>query len=112
MRSRFADGLGGNHTNRLAHIHRRAACEIAAIAATADTVFGFAGQHRTDLHFLNTRRGQRLDVPLLDHGTGRYNHMPCGIGKIFCGEATENTRCEIGHDLTRIDNRAHHNAVG
>ena len=110
--ARLTDGLRRNDTDSLAHIHRCAAGQIPAIAATTYTILGFASEHRTDLHFLNSRSGQRLDMPFLDHGTSRHNHIAGHIREVLGWEATQNARGQIGHNLTGIDDRTHNDAVG
>ena len=65
LRARLADRLRGDDADRLAHIDRRAAGEIAAVALAADAVLGLAGQHRADLHRLDAGRLDRLDVAAL-----------------------------------------------
>src|SRR5205085_11761584 len=51
--ARLADRLRRDHTDRLAHVHRRAAGEIAPVTCAANAVGQFAGQHRTDAHLLH-----------------------------------------------------------
>ena len=53
LRARLADRLRRDDADRLAHVDRRAAREIAPVAGAADAVLGLAGQHRADLHFLD-----------------------------------------------------------
>ena len=54
LRAGFADGLGGDDTHRLAAFDQPAGRQVAAVAELADAALGFAGQHRTDLHPLDT----------------------------------------------------------
>ena len=58
LRSRLADGLGGDDADRLADLHRAAGREVAAVALAADAVLGLAGEDRAD--------GDRLDAGLVD----------------------------------------------
>ena len=55
LRARLADRLRGDDPDGLAHIDRRPAREIAAVALAANAVLGFAGQDGTDLNFLDSR---------------------------------------------------------
>ena len=52
----LADGLGGDHARRLAHLHQAAGGQVAAVAADADAAPGLAGEHGTDAHALDARR--------------------------------------------------------
>ena len=54
LRSGFADGLRGNDTHRFAALHHASGRQVAAVAELADAAFRFAGQHRADLHALDT----------------------------------------------------------
>src|SRR5258708_3829402 len=55
LRARFADGLRGDDADRFAQFDHAAGSEIAAIAKRANAAAGFAGEHRTDAHALDTR---------------------------------------------------------
>ena len=55
LRTRLTDGLCGDDTDRLATLHHFASGQIAAIALGADTVFGLAGEDRTDFYLLDGR---------------------------------------------------------
>ena len=50
-------------------------------------------------------------MPFLDHGSSRNDHIARDIGEILSREAAQNARGKIGHNLTGIDNRPHHDAV-
>ena len=63
LRARLADRLGGDDADRLAHVDRRAARQVAAVAGGADAVRRFAGQHRADLHLLDAGGGDRGRCP-------------------------------------------------
>src|SRR3546814_13804112 len=54
LRARLADRLGGDHADRLADVHRRAARKVAPIAFAADANPRFADHRRADLHRLPT----------------------------------------------------------
>ena len=112
LRARLADRLRRDHADRFAHVHRRAAREIAPVALAADAVLGLAGQHRADLHFLDAGRVDPGDVPFLDQFAGRHDHIVVGVLHVFGGGAAENTGAERSHDLTGVDDGAHANAAG
>ena len=65
--ARLADRLRGDDPDGFAHIDRRPAREVAAVAFAADSILGFAGKHRADLHFLDAGSVDAVDVPFLDH---------------------------------------------
>src|SRR2546423_3634766 len=54
LRARLADRLRRNDADRLAHVDRGAAGEIAPVAFAAHAVGGLAGEHRTDAHLLHS----------------------------------------------------------
>ena len=54
LRSRFADGLGSDDARSFAEFDQAARGQVAAVAHDADTALRFAGQHRTDLHPLDS----------------------------------------------------------
>ena len=68
LRARLADRLGRDHADRLAHVDRRAAREIASVAGAADAGLGLAGEHRADAHLLDAGLVDHLDMRLLDQG--------------------------------------------
>src|SRR5690606_20680743 len=54
LRTRFADGLGSDDTDRLALADQRAAAQVAPIAVRAQTMTGFAGERSADLDLVHT----------------------------------------------------------
>ena len=65
LRTRFADRLRGDDTDGLAHVDRRPARQVAAVTFAANPILSFAGQDRTDLHFLDSGRIDAVDMPFL-----------------------------------------------
>src|SRR5690606_17801421 len=57
---RLADGLGGDDTHRLAHLHQPAGGQVAAVAAGADAQARPAGEHRADVDFGDPGGDDRL----------------------------------------------------
>jgi hypothetical protein len=47
--ARLADGLGGQNTDGLPHLHTGAVGQIPSVALGTDAAFGTAGQRRADL---------------------------------------------------------------
>ena len=111
LRARLADRLGGDDADRLAHVDRRAARQIATVAGGADAVRRFAGQHRADLHFLDAGGGDRRHVLLVDHPPGRNDRLAVGVGDRLGGGAAENARGERSDDRAGVDDRPHLDAV-
>ena len=74
LRARLADRLRGDHADRLADVHRRAARQVAAVAMAADADARFAGQHGADLHRLDTGRLDLVRLVLLDQRVVRHEH--------------------------------------
>src|SRR5262249_45144549 len=53
LRSRLADGLGGDNSDRFAHLDELSGSEVASVAHCANATTAFASQHRTNLQGLN-----------------------------------------------------------
>ena len=51
--ARLADGLSGDHADRLAHVHHAPGGQVAAVAVGADPPAGLAGEHGADLDLLD-----------------------------------------------------------
>ena len=66
LRARLADRLRRDDADRLAHIDRRAAGQIAPVALGADADLGLAGQHRADADRLDAGLLDLLDIALVD----------------------------------------------
>ena len=62
--TRFTDRLGGDYAHRLAHVDRRPAGKIAAVALGAHPELRRAGQHRADAQFREPDRLDFLDMLL------------------------------------------------
>src|SRR5580700_5539771 len=111
LRARLADRLRGDDPDGLAHIHRRAAREIAAVALAANAVLGFAGQDGADLNYLDPGRVDAVDVPFLNHFAGGEDDRARGLFQILGRGAAKDSRRERGDNLARVDDRAHPNPV-
>ena len=62
LRTRLADGLGGNDAHRGAHVDRTTRGEVPAVALLADAVLGAAGQQGAELDLLEAGVEETLDV--------------------------------------------------
>ncbi len=109
--ARLADGLRRNDADRLAHVDRGAARQIASVAIAANAVLGFAGQHRADLHFLDAGRIDRLDMPFLDHRTRGHDDLAVDVDQILSRRATKDAARQRGHDRACVHDGAHTNAA-
>src|SRR5690606_2047581 len=78
LRTWLADRLRRDDADRLAHIDPGTAGKIAPVAGGADAVLRFAGEHRADLHLLDARRGDRLDMVLHDELAVRHDDLAAG----------------------------------
>src|ERR1700687_2759258 len=54
LRSRFANGLSRDHTGSLAEFHQASRSQIASVAHDANSAPRLAGEHRANLHPLDT----------------------------------------------------------
>ena len=55
LRAGFADGLRGDDADGFAKLNHAPGGEVAAVAESANSAAGFAGEHGTDAHALDTR---------------------------------------------------------
>ena len=62
--ARLANRLRRNHADRLAHVDRGAAREIAPVAGAADAVGRFTGEHGADFQLLHAGIGDDFDLRL------------------------------------------------
>ena len=111
--ARLADRLRGDDADRLADVDRRAAGEVAPVAAAAHAGLGLAGQHRADLDLLDAGALDLLDLLLLDQLAGRDQHLAGDrIGDVDRGAAAEDALGQRRDDLAALDHRLHGQAVG
>ena len=90
LRTRLADGLRGNNTDSLAHIHGPAGGKVRAIAAGADAGFVAAGQHAANLRFLKTRGGDGMRLFMGDGLVKRNQDFTrLGMKDILSGDAPD-----------------------
>src|SRR4029078_11272838 len=73
--ARLADRLRREHPPRLAHIDRRAAREVTAVAPGTDAELGGAGQHRADADALDPRLLDELDMAFENLVVARNQHL-------------------------------------
>ena len=110
--ARLADRLRRDDADRLAHVDRRAAGEIAPVAGAADAVLGLAGEHRADLHLLHAGIGDRFDLRLGQQGAALDHDLVGGrILHVLGRGAAENADRERGHHGAGVDDGAHLDAA-
>ncbi len=108
LRTGLADRLRCDDADRFAVVDRRAAGQIAAVALAADAVDEFAGQRRTDLHFLDAGLLDGVDMNLF-HQRAALDHdlVGRGIAQVLARGAAENTRRQRRNHRAGIDDGAH-----
>ena len=90
--TRLTDGLGGNHTDRLAFLYHPARSQVAAIALHADSLTALASQYGTDFHALNRRIFDFLCLVFRDFLPGGNNQLTRRrIDNIMHGHTSEDT---------------------
>src|SRR5690606_20855448 len=95
LRARLTDGLSGDDTDRFAAVDHRAAAQIAAIAVSAQTVTGFAGERRADLDFVHTQVVDEIDQVFVQQRAGLDGRfLRVRIDDIGGGDAAQDTRSE------------------
>ena len=111
LSARLADRLRRDNANSLTHIHRCAAGQITSVTLAANAVWRFAGQNRTNLHFLDSGRIDAVHMPFLNHVAGCNNHGAIKLLQILSRGAAQNTNGQRCHNLTGVDNRPHPDAA-
>ena len=107
----FADGLSRDDTDRFAALDHAAGRQVAAVAETADTALRFAGQHRADLHALDTgglNGAGQFFGDLLVHAD---DHVVLVIALIFESHAADDAVAQRLDDFARFDDRLDVDAV-
>ena len=75
LRTRLADGLRSNDTDRFALANQRTHCQVDAVAVCADTLTCTALEHRADLHTSDARRDDCVRIRVVHHLGLRHNHL-------------------------------------
>src|SRR2546430_17579983 len=99
LRARLADRLRGDDSDGFAHIHRRAASKIAAVALAPNAVLGFAGPDGTDLNLLDPRRVDAVNMPFLNHFAGGDDDLARSLFQILGRGAAKNSPRAPGDTL-------------
>src|ERR1035437_7786986 len=112
LRAGLADGLGRDHTDRLAALDQPSSGQVAAVAHDTDAALGFAGKHRADLDAhdagrLNGRREIFGDL-LVD----THDHVAFVVLLVFERHAAHNAVAQRLDDFTRFDDRLDVDAFG
>ncbi len=111
LRSGFADGLRGNDADRFAALHHSPGGEVAPVAELANAALRFAGQHRADLHALDTgrlNRGGQLFGDLLIEPDDQVAFV---IELVFQRHAADDAVAQRLDDFARFDDRLDVDAI-
>ncbi len=109
----FADGLRGDHADRFAIGHQRAAAEVAAVALGADAVAGFAGQRGAHLDLVDTGSFDQIEHVFIEHLARRNDDLlGLGVDHVDSGHTAEHAVAQRFDDFAAFDQRAHIGAVG
>ncbi len=112
LRARLTDRLRRNDANRFPHVHRCAACQIAAIAGAAHAALGFAQQRRSDLHLGHSRRFNACHVRF-GQQMARSHHDFAGLGidHIHQHGAAKDTLAERHDGVAAFDDGLHQHSA-
>ena len=111
LRAGFADGLRGDDTDRFAALDQSAGGQVAAVAELADAALGFAGQHRTDLHALDTGGLNLVGQILGDFVVDLDDDAAFVVHLIFESHAADDAVAQRLDDFARFDDRLDVDAV-
>ena len=110
--ARLADRLRRDHADRLAHVDRRAAGEIAPVAGAAHAVGVLAGEHRADLQLLHVGLDDRLDLGLAEQRVALHDDLAGRrILDVLGRGAAEDADRQRGDHGAGVDDGAHRDAV-
>ena len=88
--TRLTDGLCGDDTNSLTHLHHALCGKVAAVALHADAAARLAGEHRTNLDALDGRCLDGSDLIFGDLLTGGTDELARGgMDDVVDADATE-----------------------
>ena len=107
LRSRFTDGLGCDDANGFALLDQHTGSQMATIALGADAYLGFAGQHRTDLHLLETGAVNRAGLDLVEFLASANQAVleVGGIIDVFGGITADDALTDLHHFFLALVNR-------
>src|SRR3984893_18669660 len=111
LRSGFADGLRGNDADGFPALDHSAGGEVTSVAKLANAALRFAGQHRANLHALDTGcldSGSQLFGDLLVEANDQVAFV---IELIFESHAADDTVAQRLDDFARFDDRLDVDAI-
>src|SRR5208283_4909779 len=108
----LADGLGRDDADRFAAFDHPAGSKVATVAKLADAAFGFAGEHGTDLHPLNTGSLDGAGQFFRDFLIHLHDNVGFVVELVFQRNAAHNAVAQRLDDFARFDNRFHVNTIG
>src|SRR5882724_6923527 len=111
LSSRLADGLCRDDSGRLAQFDQTSRSQVAAVAHHADSAFGLASQHRTNLHPLDTssldRAGELLGNFLVDI----YDHVAVVVFVLFQRYTAHDSVAQRLDNLARFHDTFHVDSI-
>src|SRR5690606_9609838 len=109
----LADGLGGNHADRLPDVDLVAPGQVAAITLGTDAVAGLTGDGGAHTHFIDAHGLDALHPFLVDHGAGGHGDLvAAGLEHILGHHPAEDTVTQGFDDVATLDHRGHQQALG
>ncbi len=111
LRSRLADGLRRDDARGLAQFDQPARSQVAAVAHHADTALRLAGQHRTNLHPLDTRGLHRACQVFRNLLVDVNDDVAFVVLDLLQRNTADNTVAQRLDDLARLHDRGDVDAV-
>ena len=111
LRSRLADRLRRDHARRFAEFDQTSGSQVAAVAHDADSAFRFAGQHRTDLHPLDTRSLNRTRQVFGDFLVDVDDHVAVVVLDLLERNAAHNAVAQRLDDFAGFNDTGDVNAI-
>jgi hypothetical protein len=107
--ARLADGLRGQDTDRLAHVHHVHGGQVAAVAHPADAAPGLTGENRADPDLLDPGIVDRVRDVLVDQLAGLHQQLGIAIlvqlvriEHVLTGHTAENALAERLDDVLAL----------
>src|ERR1019366_2498474 len=108
LRAGFADGLGGDNSDRFAEVDQMPAAKIASVTLHGHALARLAGQHRANLDALDAGLFDSLYLVLVDHLVGAHQHFGGErVADVFERDASEHAIAESLDYLAAFDQRRH-----
>ena len=100
LSTRLTDSLCCDDTDCFTLLNHLTGCQVTSVTLSTYTVFGFAGEYRTDLYLFNTCSLDSFALRLADLLTGSYDELTFVVENIVNRYTTEDTESQRSDRVT------------